>query len=156
MRRPNGQNYAPDHRKQKQEIEDNCDNQPSAPNEDLALFNVGAEARQPMKVEVRVGDSLLIMEVDTGAAVSIISQQEYKSKFSQYKLHKSDVILKTYTSEMMKVVGEITVNVNTSIKSRTGPSSCRRSWTSSTRTKLVECSHSKLALKYCIHPSSVE
>ena len=61
MRRPNGQNYAPDHREQKQEIEDNSDNQPSAPNEDLPLFNVGADACQPMKVEVRVGDSLLIM-----------------------------------------------------------------------------------------------
>ena len=52
------------------------------------------------------------MEVDTRAAVSIISQQEYKSKFSHYKLCKSDVILKTYTSEMMNVVGEITVHVN--------------------------------------------
>ena len=83
-----------------------------ASNQDLALFNVGAEACRPIKVEVRIGDSPLIMEVDTGAAVSIISQQEYKSKFSQYKLCKSDIILKTYTSEMMKVVGEITVYVN--------------------------------------------
>ena len=83
-----------------------------APNQDLALFNVGAEACRPIKVEVRIRDSSLIMEVDTGAVFFIISQQEYKSKFSQYKLRKSDVILKTYTSEMMKVVGEITVNVN--------------------------------------------
>ena len=95
-----------------EEIEDKSGNQSLAPNQDLALFNVGAEARQPIKVEVRIGDTLLIMEVDTGAAVSIISQQEYKSKFSQYKLHESDVILKTYTSEMMNVVGEITVHVN--------------------------------------------
>ena len=52
------------------------------------------------------------MEVDTGAAVSFISQQDYKSNFSYYKLRKSDVILKTYALEMMNVVGEITVYVS--------------------------------------------
>ena len=95
-----------------EEIEDKSANRSSAPNQDLALFNVGAESRRPIKVEVKIGESPLIMELDTGAAVSIISQQEYESKFSQYKLHKSDVILKTYTSEMMNVVEEITVHVN--------------------------------------------
>ena len=95
-----------------EKIEDKSGNQSSSPNQDLALFNVGAEARQPIKVEVRIGDSPLIMEVHTGAAVSNISQQEYKSKFSHYKQRKSDVILKMYTSEMMNVVGEITVHVN--------------------------------------------
>ena len=44
-----------------------------APNQDLALFNVCAEAHRPIKVEVRIGDSPLIMEVDTGAAVHYIT-----------------------------------------------------------------------------------
>ena len=54
------------------EIEDKRCNQSLVPNQDLALINVGAEARQPIKVEVIIGDSPLIMEVDTGAVVSII------------------------------------------------------------------------------------
>ena len=55
-------------------IEDKSGSQLLAPNQDLALFNIGTKARQPIKVEVRIGDNSLIMEVDTGAVVSIISQ----------------------------------------------------------------------------------
>ena len=54
---------------------------------------------------------MLPMEVDTGAAVSLISDVEYQDKFSKYQLHKSNVKLKTYTSESMIVVGEFNAQV---------------------------------------------
>ena len=56
-----------------EEIEDKSSNQSSSPNNDLALFNVGVKARGPIKFEVKIGDSPLIMEVDTGAAVHYIT-----------------------------------------------------------------------------------
>lgn len=77
----------------------------------MALFTLGGEARRPIKVDVKIGDKPLTMEIDTGAAVSIVSKQEYESKFSSYELRKSDVVLKTYTSESLEVAGEITVHV---------------------------------------------
>ena len=52
------------------------------------------------------------MEIDTGAAVSIVSKQEYESKFSSYEPRKTDIVLKTYTSESLEVAGEITVHVS--------------------------------------------
>lgn len=69
----------------------------------MALFTLGGEARRPIKVDVKIGDKPLTMEIDTGAAVSIVSKQEYESKFSSYELRKSDVVLKTYTSESLEV-----------------------------------------------------
>ena len=79
--------------------------------QDLALFNRDTPNCRPIKVEVQCGANLLEMEIDTGAAVSIISQSEYQSKLTQFPLHDSDVVLKTYTSEMLEVIGETNVKV---------------------------------------------
>ena len=49
------------------------------------------------------------MEIDTGAAISIISEATRKAKF---KLRKSNILLKTYTDEAMMVTGQINVCVN--------------------------------------------
>ena len=51
------------------------------------------------------------MEVDTGAAYSVISNVTYKASFSDIKLRKSDVLLKTYTNERIPVIGQLNVNV---------------------------------------------
>ena len=51
------------------------------------------------------------MEVDTGAAYSVISNVTYKASFSDIKLRKSDVLLKTYTNERIRVIGQLNANV---------------------------------------------
>ena len=53
----------------------------------------------------------LTMELDTGAAVSIISDATRRRKFADVKLRKSKVILKTYTDQTMKVLGQLNVHV---------------------------------------------
>ena len=63
--------------------------------QDLALFNVDTPNCRPIKVEVQCGGNPLEMEIDTGAAVLIISQSEYQSKLSQFPLRDSDMVLKT-------------------------------------------------------------
>ena len=51
----------------------------------------------------------VIMEVDTGAAVSLMSQVTQEKVFPWATLHKSPIHLRTYTGEPMEVVGELQV-----------------------------------------------
>ena len=51
------------------------------------------------------------MEVDTGAAVSILSDAVRKSNFPELKLQKSSIILRTYTKEQMEVLRNLDVTV---------------------------------------------
>ena len=51
------------------------------------------------------------MEVDTGAAVSVISEETRTCLFSNIKVNDTSVILTTYTGEQMAVTGEVSVTV---------------------------------------------
>ena len=48
---------------------------------------------------------------DTGAAVSLISKELYDMQFCHLPLHHTNVVLKTYTGEMISPEGVITVAV---------------------------------------------
>ena len=50
------------------------------------------------------------MEVDTGAAVSIIDEETYRRYFKYKALTKTEIRLNSYTSEI-KVLGSMEVNV---------------------------------------------
>ena len=83
------------------------------------LFKLRESSFHPMEVTVTVEDKLLFMEVDTGAAVSIISEATRTKLFPHLKLHKSKVVLKTYTDEPIQVKGQL--NVHVSYKGQTSP-----------------------------------
>ena len=51
------------------------------------------------------------MEVDTGAAVSIISEQAKKTLYPLVLLTAPSVVLRTYTGEAMSVLGKMEVKV---------------------------------------------
>ena len=51
------------------------------------------------------------MEVDTGGAVTIISEKLRDKVFPKATLQRSSLLLKTYTGETMPVLGEIAVEV---------------------------------------------
>ena len=51
------------------------------------------------------------MEIDTGASVSVISEQTRKKMLPDVPLSKSTLLLKTYTGEVMPVLGEMKVEV---------------------------------------------
>ena len=53
---------------------------------------------KPIRVEVRVNGKPLSMEVDTGAAVSLISYRKLKQVLPRIKVNKTSVVLRTYTS----------------------------------------------------------
>ena len=106
---------------------------------DFPVLKVGSEARSahPITVDMVVNGKTLSMELDTGAAVSIISEQTRRSTFPDTPLRKSTSVLRTYTGEPMTVVGEMEVQVNYGAQSHNllllvvagkGPSLVGRDW----------------------------
>jgi len=75
------------------------------------MFKVDKKSSRPITVTLEVNRQKLLMEVDTGAAVSVISEATKNKLFPGIHLNKTPVMLTTYTGEQMAVVGEISVTV---------------------------------------------
>ena len=78
---------------------------------DLPICRVSNPSSHPITVELQVNKKNLLIEVDTGAFVSVISMNIYKKLFPNTSLNASTLHLKTYTGEPMPVAGEIDVEV---------------------------------------------
>ena len=72
---------------------------------------MGTQSSPPVEVDVVVNGTSLTMEVDTGAAVSIISEKTRRALLPHLKLRASDLVLRTYTEEPIKVIGTLNVRV---------------------------------------------
>ena len=77
------------------------------------------------------------MEVDTGAALSIMSQEQQEQIFPSTHLYKSNMVLRKYSAEQLKVVGKMPVHVqyggqkqdlSSLIVQGDGPTLLGRSW----------------------------
>ena len=93
------------------------------------------EGVSPFKVPMIVENQKLVMEIDTGAAVSILSSTDYDKHFSHIAMKTSPIMLQTYTGEQVKVLGEIEVLVEGQEKklplvvvNGQGPSLLGRNW----------------------------
>ena len=77
-------------------------------------FTINAVTREGgprIMVEPMVNGRSLPMELDTGASVSIKSQEALTKFLPSTQPKPSDIILKTYSGERLKVVGEVDVSV---------------------------------------------
>ena len=82
--------------------------------EEYLLFYLHPEDRSSFTVHVGVNGATLQMEVDTGAALSIISQETFNTLWpatSAPIVHATDTKLKSYTGEVIGVKGTIEVEV---------------------------------------------
>ena len=80
--------------------------------DEFQLYTIGAKSATCLiTVDVQINGKQLPMVVDTGVALSIISEQTWKKNFPGITLKKADVVLKTYTNERMTVMGELLVQV---------------------------------------------
>ncbi|KAL1255447.1 hypothetical protein QQF64_013508 [Cirrhinus molitorella] len=79
----------------------------------------------------------IMMEIDTVAAVSIISEKQFQAAFPTEPLEVARVKLKTYTGEIMPVLGQFQAKVSYNGQSESlplivvkgeGPSLCGRNW----------------------------
>ena len=77
----------------------------------FSMYTVGQNSSKPIVTCPEVNGRKLEMELDTGAALSIISEQTKLREFPEAVLVDSDVILTTYTTEEMPVIGMMKVQV---------------------------------------------
>ena len=78
------------------------------------MYNFSGVSVKPLKVTVRVNNADLDMEVDTGASVSVISEDTYNRLWpekQQPSLQESTIILRIYSREQMSVKGSMAVDV---------------------------------------------
>ena len=106
------------------------------------------------------------MELDTGAAMSLISESTQKSLFPDITLCLSEVTLRTYTSEVVSVKGELDIHAKYEQQScylsllvvhGSGPSLIGRDWMSKIRfnwadIKCTKCQNEELRSLINIYP----
>ena len=78
----------------------------------FALFRLEGKTHHPIVVTLEVNGVQLPMEVDTGAAVSVISSTTRDKFFPKCSLRSTTTVLTTYTGEQMQLAGEMTVEVS--------------------------------------------
>ncbi|XP_024154359.1 uncharacterized protein K02A2.6, partial [Oryzias melastigma] len=90
--------------------------------EDLALNSVTSDKKYSrITVLPTVNGQEMEMELDTGAAVSLIPVGLYETKLKQVPMQSTDVVLKTYTGEPLAPEGVIKVKVRLNNQSATLP-----------------------------------
>ena len=77
----------------------------------LHAHTIGKPSVKPIQVDLEVSGKKLALDVDTGAAVSILSEKVFQQFFSEVKLKPSSLLLKTYTGERMQILGTLAVKV---------------------------------------------
>ena len=97
----------------------------------------GTSETSAYMVKMEVNGESLMMEIDTGAAVTIISEEVYREKFPKLLLTESALKLATYTTQRIQVCGEVRVRVRLGKQERhcrlvvvagKGPSLLGRDW----------------------------
>ena len=103
----------------------------------FAMFRLEGKTHHPIIVTLEVNGVQLPMEVDTGAAVSVISSTTRDKFFPKCSLRSTMAVLTTYTGEQMPLAGKITVEVSYGdqgghlplyVVDRDGPSLMGRDW----------------------------
>ena len=107
------------------------------PEDELSLYHLGCHSSKPIIVEVELNGTMVSMEVDTGAAVSLMAQAVQERLFPQATLQATTTNLRTYTGEAMKVIGKFPVTATYANQSKAltlyivpgnGPTLLGREW----------------------------
>ena len=75
------------------------------------LHTLRAQTGKPLEVDLSLGGKPLCMEIDTGAAVSLVLEKTYRSLFPERCLQPSKACLRTYSGEAITVIGQVEVEV---------------------------------------------
>ena len=62
-------------------------------------------------ITVKVNGEECSMELDTGASVSIVSEEAWRKRFPTAPLEESQIELRTYTGEALDIIGQANVQV---------------------------------------------
>ena len=101
------------------------------------MYSLPGPQTNPIQVTVSIENQDVLMEVDTGASLSVISEATYKSLSTVLSLQPTQAKLCTYTGESLGVLGSISVSVlhnqqqkqlSLLVVSGDGPSLLGRDW----------------------------
>ena len=82
------------------------ENDGEIPQDEYSIFTVGSSKSQPILVEVKLNGVKNEMELDTGAAISLVSQQAFQGFVnSEIELKPTTVKLRSYSGHELKVKG---------------------------------------------------
>ena len=87
------------------------DDEPVSESYEIGAVGDAAQAHPPILIDVAIHDVPCTMEVDTGAAVSVIPESIWNEKFSHLSLQKSSSVLHAYGGHSLAVRGECLVSV---------------------------------------------
>ena len=73
---------------------------------DFSIFAVGRTSTTPILVNLFIDAKPLVMELDTGTAVSIISEEQLRKRLPNKQVRPSTIVLHTYTAEKIPLLGE--------------------------------------------------
>ena len=102
----------------------------------------------PIVVPVEINNMAVNMELDTGAAVSLVSEETHNQHWPQQQLEGSNTRLKTYSREYLETLGNINVSVGYGDQQVTlplvvikgkGPSLFGRKWLEKIGQKYTNC-----------------
>ena len=68
----------------------------------------------PYEITVNVDGKPQVMELNTGAAVSVIGETQFREQFPEKELQDSCKYMQTYTGERVKITGLCDVDVHVS------------------------------------------
>ena len=107
-------------------------------NYDLYAIN-SASKPQPYKTNVEINEKSIQLEIDTGASLTLVSEQTFRQHWPDSQLSPSEIILRSYSGESIPVLGCVDVHVKHSNQEATlplivvkgeGPSLLGRNWLS--------------------------
>ena len=78
---------------------------------ETSVLQVKGTSERPLIATLEIDEVVVSMEVDTGAAVTLMSEEIQKRLFLKVKLQKPKVRLQTYTAEPLPLLGVLTVQV---------------------------------------------
>ena len=114
------------------------ENDPKSENEDeTGVFSVSEDARdKPIMINVQINGKDMMFQEDSGSGHTLMNIAEFKQKFPDVSISKTEVKLKTYTGHKIEVVGEAKVNISRSgnefelpiVITKEGPTLVGRIW----------------------------
>ena len=85
---------------------------PNNHDDEFKLFQISEEKLEPsIMIPGKVNGEECSMELDTGASVSIMSEEAWRKRFPTAPLEESQIKLRTYTGEAIVIIGQANVQV---------------------------------------------
>ena len=77
--------------------------QNSITEEDEINFVLAIKSKDPYKIRLPINKRNIEFEIDTGSGKTIISENVYRQNLNEFPLERTDIVLKTYSGENLKV-----------------------------------------------------